>query len=232
MDEETKIFFISIEKIKKDIDSNKYINNIHKYIIYFSLLDVLGKYAFYDEKKHSIRYKKLIQCFSCWKYKNYISSLQLECKLTQINKNLATSIKNIININPLTYDHFLNKVVDADEVDFTEDKLKEGLSESQMILYDKNISEIHQARYDNLFYKLRCFVVHEHRLPIPNSLDLNENSLVPQYFCFENDYRLWFSPKIISIILDECIDKIKLINTLNYNEAFDLVPKYWIEKRI
>jgi len=216
-----------MESIKKNIDENKDIKDIHKYIIYFSLLDVLGKYAF-PNKNHSERYKKLLQCFSCWKYKNIISSLQLECKLGQIDENLAVIIRKKINMNPLTHDHFFNKIVDADEVDFTEDKLKEGLTESELELYDKNIYIIHRARYDNLFYKLRCFVVHEHRLPTPNALDLDEDSLVPIYYCFDNQYRLWFSPKIISLILDECIEKIKTLNVGSYEDVFEFVPKCWI----
>ena len=216
-----------MESIKKNIDENKDIKDIHKYIIYFSLLDVLGKYAF-PNKNHGERYKKLLQCFSCWKYKNIISSLQLECKLGQIDENLAVVIRKKINMNPLTHDHFFNKIVDADEVDFTEDKLKEGLTESELELYDKNIYIIHRARYDNLFYKLRCFVVHEYRLPTPNALDLNEDSLVPIYYCFDNQYRLWFSPKIISLILDECIEKIKTLNIGSYKDVFEFVPKCWI----
>lgn len=216
-----------MESIKKNIDENKDIKDIHKYIVYFSLLDVLGKYAF-PNKNHNERYKKLLQSFSCWKYKNIISSLQLECKLGQIDENLAAVIRKKINMNPLTHDHFFNKIVDADEVDFTEDKLKEGLTESELELYDNNISTIHKARYDNLFYKLRCFVVHEYRLPTPNALDLDENSLVPIYYCFDNQYRLWFSPKIISLILDECIEKIKVLNIRSYKDVFEFVPECWI----
>ncbi|OGD17362.1 hypothetical protein A2V47_00355 [Candidatus Atribacteria bacterium RBG_19FT_COMBO_35_14] len=227
MDQITKSFLASMESIKKNIDENKNIEGIHKYIIYFSLLDVLGKYAF-PNKKHNERYKKLLQCFSCWKYKKYISSLQLECKLDQINKNLAVVIRKKINMNPLTHDHFFNKIVDSDEVDFTEDKLKEGLTELELGIYNKNISAIHEARYDNLFYKLRCFVIHEYRLPTPNALNLDENSLVPIYYCFNNQYRLWFSPKIISLILDECIEKIKVLNIHSYEDVFEFVPKCWI----
>lgn len=230
MDTQNNYFFRSIEKIKKDIDSSTHIEGIHKYIIYFSLLDVLGKYAFHNEKDHSRRYKRLIQCFSNWKYKNHISSLQLECILGQINKDLATLIKN--KLTPLTYDIQMNRVIDADEVDFTKDKMTEGLSESELLIYNKNISTIYQAKYDNLFYRLRCFIVHEHRVPTPNATDFDENSLIPQYVCFDNSYRLWFSPKIISIILDECIEKVKLINGINYDDVFKPIPKCWIGKQI
>ena len=126
----------------------------------------------------------------------------------------------------------MNRVIDADEVDFTEDKLIEGLSDSELLIYNKNISTIYQAKYDNLFYRLRCFVVHEHRAPTPNATDFDENSLIPQYVCFDNSYRLWFSPKIISIILDECIEKVKLINGINYDDVFKPIPKCWIGKQI
>ncbi len=230
MNVQNNYFFRSIGKIKKDIDSSAHIEGIHKYIIYFSLLDVLGKYAFHKEKHHSCRYKNLIQCFSNWKYKNHISSLQLECILDQTNKDLATIIRN--KLTPLIYDIQMNRVIDADEVDFTEDKLKEGLSDSELLVYNQNIPTIYQAKYDNLFYRLRCFIVHEHRVPTPNATDFDENSLIPQYVCFENSYKLWFSPKIISIILDECIEKVKLINGINYDDVFKPIPKCWIGKQI
>jgi hypothetical protein len=208
-----------IENIKNflsRINENRDIPTICKYVIYFSLFDILGKYAFPKEKSHCEKYKKLINHYSSWKYKNYISSLQLEYMLSHISKELRVLIKTKINNNPLTDNNFFSKIVPADEVDFTEEKLKEGLSTSQLKLYEKNINTIHQARYDNLFYKLRCFVVHELRLPTPNALDLDENSEVPMYFCFSkilnekksaeemklgtSEYRLWFSPKVILLI--------------------------------
>lgn len=145
---------------------------------------------------------------------------------------MRNAIKSKIDRNPLTCNNFFYKVVSADEVDFTEETLKEGLSNSQLELYEKNINEIHQARYDNLFYRLRCFIVHELRLPTPNALDLNENSDVPIYYCFASEYRLWFSPKIISLILEECIKKLEEDITYDYENIFEPIPKCWINKKI
>jgi len=115
-------------------------------------------------------------------------------------------------------------------------------------LYEKNINTIHQAKYDNLFYRLRCFVVHELRLPTPNALDLDENSMVPMYFCYSKmlneekevekiklgtpEYRLWFSPKVILLILEECIEKTRGEINYEYNEIFELIPKCWIGKKV
>jgi len=230
------------------INENKDIPIICKYVIYFSLFDILGKYVFPNEKSHCKKYKKLINCYSSWKYKNYISSLQLECILTHINKKLKTLIKAKIGNNSLTHNHFFNKIVDADEVDFTEEKLKEGLSSSQLEIYESNINTIHQARYDNLFYRLRCFIVHELRLPTPNALNFDENSEVPIYFCYSKilnegeevkklklgtpEYRLWFSPKVILLILEECIEKTRGKINYDYNVIFEDIPKCWIGKRI
>jgi len=224
-------FYDLIKNVKNNIDTNPTIQAIYKYIIYFSLFDVLGKYVFPKEKYLGERYKKLINCYSNWEYKNYISSLQLECILEQVNEHLREIIKVKINKNPLTYNNFFNKIVSADEVDFTEEKLKEGLSDSQLDLYKKNINKIHQARYDNLFYRLRCFVVHELRFPTPNALDLDENSKVPIYFSFYDEYRLWFSPKIISLVLEECIENSKKDITYNPEDIFEFIPKCWIGKK-
>jgi len=241
----------SIENIKNYlncINENKNIPSICKYVIYFSLFDILGKYAFPNEKSHCEKYKKLINHYSSWKYKSYISSLQLECILKHISKELRTLIKAKIDNNPLTYNNFFSKIVPADEVDFTEEKLKEGLSSSQLKLYEKNINTIHQAKYDNLFYKLRCFIVHELRLPTPNALHLDENSKVPMYFCYSKilneekeveeiklgtpEYRLWFSPKVILLILEECIEKTRGKINYDYNAIFEDTPKCWIGKKV
>jgi len=171
---DSSILINNIKNYLNYINGNKNIPSICKYLTYFSVFDILGKLAF-PKKNHCERYKELINHYSNWKYKHYISSLQLECMLTHISKELRVLIKAKIDNNHLTYNNFRYKIVSADEVDFTEEKLKEGLSNSQLKLYEKNINAIHQARYDNLFYRLRCFVVHELRLPTPNALNLDEN---------------------------------------------------------
>ena len=241
----------SIDNIKNYlnfISLHKHIPSICKYVIYFSLFDILCKYVFSNEKSHCEKYKILINQYSSWKYRNYISSLQLECILGHINKELRTLIKAKININPLTDNNFFSKIVPADEVDFTEEKLKEGFTDSQLKLYEKNINTIHQAKYDNLFYRLRCFVVHELRLPTPNALHLDENSKVPIYFCYSKilneekegeeiklgtpEYRLWFSPKVILLILEECIKETRGKINYDYDAIFEDTPKCWIGKKV
>jgi len=240
---------ILIENIKNYlnyINGNKNIPSICKYLTYFSVFDILGKLAF-PKKGHRERYKELINYYSSWKYKSYISSLQLECILKHVSKELRTLIKAKIDINPLTYNNFFNKLrIPADKVDFTEEKLKEGLSGSQLKLYEKNMNTIHKARYDNLFYKLRCFVVHELRFPNPpNASNVDENSEEPVYFSYskilneekeaekiklEPGYRLYFSPKLILLILEECIEKTKgeINYDDNYYKNFEATPKCWI----
>jgi hypothetical protein len=152
--------------------------------------------------------------------------------LTHINRDLRPFIEAKINKNPLTDNNFFSEIVPADEVDFAEEKLKEGLNSFQLELYEKNIGAIHQARYDNLFYRLRCFVVHELRLPTPNALNLDENSEMPMYVIFNDGYRLWFSPKVILLILEECIEKTNGKINYDYNDIFKPIPKCWIGKRI
>ncbi|MCK4446174.1 MAG: hypothetical protein KAW56_03735 [Candidatus Marinimicrobia bacterium] len=226
---------ILIKKIKNflnSINENKSIPLICKYLTYFSLFDILGKYTFPNENSYCEKYKKLINHYSSWKYKTHISSLQLKCMLTHINRDLRPFIEAKINKNPLTDNNFFSEIVPADEVDFAEEKLKEGLNSFQLELYEKNIGAIHQARYDNLFYRLRCFVVHELRLPTPNALNLDENSEMPMYVIFNDGYRLWFSPKVILLILEECIEKTNGKINYDYNDIFKPIPKCWIGKRI
>ena len=252
MNYKTKNTSILIEKIKNYlnyINGNKNIPSICKYATYFSVFDILGKLVFPNEKSHCKKYKKLINHYSSWKYKSYISSLQLECILKDIkNKELKNQIKAKIDISRLKTCNIFRyePKMPVDKVDFTEEKLKEGLSNSQLKLYEKYKGKIHKARYDNLFYKLRCFVVHELRFPNPpNASDIDINSEEPLYFSYteilneekearkiklESSCRLYFSPKLILLILEECIEKSKgKINyDDNYYKLFEATPKCWI----
>ena len=234
------------------INGNKNIPIICKYLAYFSLFDILTNCAFLDNKMRQCeKYKKFINNYSNWKYKSYISYLQLECKLKEIkNEDLKKQIEEKIYTSRVkTYDFFRHKPmwpIFADEVDFTEEKLKEGFTDSQLKLYEKNINTIHQARYDNLFYKLRCFVVHELRFPNPpKASNIDINSEEPLYFKYTEilneekevkeiklkpSCRLYFSPKLILLILEECIEKSK--GEINYDDSyykiFEATPKCWI----
>jgi len=236
------------------INGNKNIPSICKYLTYFSVFDILVNCAFLNNIGQRKKYKKFINQYSSWKYKSHISYLQLECMLKDIeNKDLKNQIKAKINISRLkTYNIFRHEPkipIPVDKVDFTEEKLKEGLSGSQLKLYEKYKDEIHKARYDNLFYKFRCFVVHELRLPIPNASNIDVNSEEPLYFKYteilneekegkkiklEPSCRLYFSPKLILLILEECIKKSK--KEINYDDNYyklhEAIPKCWIGKKV
>ena len=224
---------------------------ICKYLVYFSLFDILTNCAFPSKSNmgQGEKYINFINRYSSWKYKSYISYLQLECILKDIkNEDLKNQIKAKIDISRLkTYNIFRHKPkMPVDKVDFTEEKLKKGLSSSQLKLYEKYKVKIHKARYDNLFYKFRCFVVHELRFPNPpNASNIDVNSEEPLYFKYteilneekeaeeiklESSCRLYFSPKLILLILEECIEKSK--EEINYDDSyykiFEATPKCWI----
>ena len=223
-------------------------------VVYFSLFDILTNCAFPSKSNmgQGEKYINFINRYSSWKYKSYISYLQLECILKDIkNEDLKNQIKAKIDISRLkTYNIFRHKPkMPVDKVDFTEEKLKKGLSSSQLKLYEKYKVKIHKARYDNLFYKFRCFVVHELRLPIPNASNIYVNSEEPLYFKYteilneekegkriklEPSCRLYFSPKLILLILEECIKKSK--EEINYDDNYyklhEAIPKCWIGKKV
>ncbi|MDD5014040.1 MAG: hypothetical protein PHW73_02915 [Atribacterota bacterium] len=225
-------FFISIENIKNDIDNNCSIEDIHKYIIYFTLFDVLGNYAF-PKKKHNEKYKELIQCYSNWKYKNYISSQQLKFILDKINEpSLRKILRKKIDEKFLPY-IYSPQTVKADKVDFTEKEIKKILNNPQSSVSEESKKNINRAKYDNLFYKLRCEIVHEHKILGDNPFeDIDKDSLDPLYFCFivksKNEYALWLPPKLIPVILGECIKNMKRVITYNYVDIRDVFPKCWI----
>lgn len=245
----SSILIKNIKNYLNYINGNKNIPIIYKYLAYFSVFDILANCAFLNKIGQCEKYKKFINHYSSWKYKSYISHLQLECILKDIkNKDLKNRIKAKIDISRLTtYNIFrYESKIPVDKVDFTEEKLKEGLSSSQLKLYEKYKNKIHKARYDNLFYKFRCFVVHELRFPNPpNASDINVNSEEPLYFSYtkilneekeageiklEPSCRLYFSPKLILLILEECIEKSKgeINYDDNYYKLFEATPKCWI----
>jgi len=125
-------------------------------------------------------------------------------------------------------------------------KVLDIYSGSQLEIFENEMITIHRARYDNLFYKLRCSVVHELRLPNPpNDSDMYINIEEPLYFKYtdilnegkkpkdiklETSCRLYLSPKLILLILEECIEKSKEIINYddNYYKLFKATPKCWI----
>ena len=255
---------ILIEKIKTfvtSINENKNIPIICKYLVYFSVFDILTSCAFLykngmnNKLTQCGKYKIFINHYSNWKYKSYISYLQLECILKDIkNKDLKNQIKEKIEISRVKTDEFFyhnpTEPIFADKVDFTEQELKKGLNSSQLEISVKDMNKIHQARYDNLLYKLRCFVVHELRFPDPpNGSDTYINIEKPLYFKYteilneekepkemklESGCRLYLSPKLILLILEECIEKSKReINyDDNYYKIFEATPKCWVGEKI
>ena len=247
----------NIKNFLNRIKGNKNIPILLKYLAYFSIFDILTNCAF--PRKSGMnkkltqckKYKKFINNYSNWKYKSYISYLQLECKLKEIkNEDLKKQIEEKIDISRVKSDGFFRhnpmRPIFADKVDFTEEELKDGLSSSLLDIFGRNITTIHQARYDNLFYKFRCFVVHELRFPNPpNASNIDVNSEEPLYFKYteilneekeaeeiklESSCRLYFSPKLILLILEECIEKSK--EEINYDDSyykiFEATPKCWI----
>ncbi|GAH73859.1 unnamed protein product, partial [marine sediment metagenome] len=46
------------------------------------------------------------------------------------------------------------------------------------------------------------------------------------------EYRLWFSPKVILLILEECIKETRGKINYDYAAIFEDIPKCWIGKKV
>jgi len=93
IEEHIKYFLNAINKIKENTDGINPANL--RYPIYFILLDVLAKYAFPTEEESGERFINLIDSYSNWEYRNYVSILLLNDLLKiEKEKNVLKKIKN------------------------------------------------------------------------------------------------------------------------------------------
>lgn len=231
--EKIDIFFTRIKNIKHKIDKDKS-SFVGRYIIYFSLFDVLAKYAFPNEKSPRLRYKKLLNRYSEWEYKKYISITQLKCLVEGPNCKIHEDLKKAIKIkvnNKLSQKEIISEVISSPKCfDFTIEELKADLTAKQMKAFNEKVNIIYKARYDSLFYDFRCYCVHEFRFPTPNAIDLNENSHTPQYYHLMNSgYILWIPPGVISLIFEQCYKNLKKDAKIDPYKIFGGIPICWIK---
>lgn len=213
-------FFQTISNLSNKLDNNKETFGFFLYNAYFSLFDVISKYAFPNESRLIYRYRKLISKYSDWLYKNYLSITQLNCLINRDDGKLNNSILK---------QHFQRKIdqkglfaikngiiKNPEKYDLTMDELMQGLNKNQMIEFKQKKKIIIKARYDSLFYYMRCLCVHGLQFPTSNPAEFKQDGYTPRYYVmseFNNtvgeiinpEYVLWFPPNLISELFKECL---------------------------
>jgi hypothetical protein len=238
-------FFHAILNLSKNIDNNKKIFGFFSYNAYFSLFDVITKYAYPDEPFLINRYRKLIRNYSDWLYKDYLSITQLNCLINSEGGKLKNSILKKSfqqKINQKGLFSLENEIIDNPEkFDLTIDELMTGLNKVQMEEFIKKRKTIIKARYDSLFYYMRCLCVHGLQFPTTNALESLNNGYTPEYYVMSeiNDtvgrivnskYILWFPPKLISYLFQECLANLKKDAIVNPEDIFKPYYVCWIDQ--
>ncbi|MFZ7122076.1 MAG: hypothetical protein ACOWWH_14140 [Eubacteriaceae bacterium] len=238
-------FFQAISNLSKNIDNNKKLFGFFSYNAYFSLYDVITKYAFPEERYLINRYRKLIRKYSDWLYKDYISITQLNCLINSGDGKLKNSIlrepfQQKINQKGLFAIQY--GIIDSPEkYDLTLDELKVGLDTDQMEEFERKRNLIIKARYDSLFYYMRCLCVHGLQFPTPNALNSKQDGYTPMYFVMSeiNDtngkisnpkYILWFPPNLISNLFKECVKNLYKDSVVNPEDIFKPYYVCWIDQ--
>lgn len=236
-------FFNAIAVIEKKIGENKGIYGFFAYNAYFSLFDLLSNYAFPKDKLRS-RYVKLISKYSDWLYKRYVSIVQLNCLINNDSKFsdsiLRTIFQNKINRKGLF--SIRNGMIDEPKkYDFKIEELMSGLNKEQMNEFIKKKHTILKARYDSLFYYMRCLCVHGLQFPTPNAPNFKEDGYTPSYYVMLDvnkivgqivnpEYVLWFPPNLIKNLFNECFENIRQEAIISPQQIFRPYYVYWIDQ--
>lgn len=238
-------FFQIISNLSNKIDNNKETFGFFLYNAYFSLFDVISKYAFPNEHRLIYRYRNLISKYSDWLYKNYLSITQLNCLINRGDGKLNNSILK---------QHFQQKIdqkglfaikngiiENPEKYDLTMDELMHGLNKNQMKEFKQKKKTIMKARYDSLFYYMRCLCVHGLQFPTSNAPKFKQDGYTPKYYVMSeiNDtdgkivnpkYVLWFPPNLISNLFKECIYNLHKDAVIKPEEIFKAYYVCWIDQ--
>ena len=186
----------------------------HRRILLLSLLDTLARCAF---PKHSNkkRFVCLIDCYSGWEHKDYVSLPQLRYLLHKTNEcqDLKAEVESRIRKWPK---HRILRPDEADPLMGELDQFRQGKCGQ---------SNIEKARYASLLWKMRNFAVHEFRTPGQGMPLSNDNSTPYYHGCsvmgFQPDsgkpyilpeshsWELYIPPEVVSSLVLSCSDNLK-----------------------
>lgn len=211
VEEHIKYFLNAIKKIKENADEINPANL--RYPIYFILLDVLAKYAFPNEEGGGKRFINLIDSYSNWEYRNYVSILLLkdllkierEKKCFKENKEYEDLEKKVNEArNKWGQGLQLYSFYNPKEADLTIEEFKSFEGNRYWKLIKK-------CRYSSCIYQMRNGFIHDFAFPgAPNLFHNRDVDKQTPYYCTcENSYRLCIPAGIISILVEKCSSNLK-----------------------
>ncbi|MCP4259556.1 MAG: hypothetical protein GY774_18905 [Planctomycetes bacterium] len=188
------------------VDQRKTIDKLPEHfrrILLLVLLDTLSKCAFPKERKNRKRFVDLIDHYSDWKYKDYVSLTQLRHLLLETEG--CEDLKSEVETRISKWPH--GRILLPNEAN-------PHLNELDMFRCGIWHEQIERARYPSLLWRMRNLAVHEFRNPGKGWAITNDNS-APYYHGYLDNtgalesWELYISCEVISKILLNSSDKLK-----------------------
>lgn len=204
VEENIKNFLNSIKSIKENTDKIK--PDILRYPTYFILLDILAQFSFPNEEGVGKRFKNLIDSYSNWEFRNYVSILLLkfllkiekEKKCFKENKKFKDLEEKVNKVR----NKWGQRVLSPKEADLT-------IEEFELFKKNRYWKLIKMSRYPSVIYELRNHMIHNLRFPKPkdplDTTDIQE----PYYYILNDSYELCIPAEFISILVEKCSNNLK-----------------------
>jgi len=193
-------FFGWVSEQRKNIDK---LPDHFRRILLLSLLDTLSKCAFHREKGNRKRFVDLIDQYSNWKYKDYVSLPQLRFLLLEVGG--CEELKRKVETRISKWPH--GRILRPDETDphLNElDRFRCGIWHEQ----------IEKARYPSLLWRMRNFAVHEFRSP-GRGWAFSDDNTTPYYHGLldeKGSFQSWelvIPCEVVSRIVQDCSENLK-----------------------
>jgi hypothetical protein len=248
------LFFKWVEDRRVEIDSFR---ESYRYILLMVLLDTLSKCVFpslrskKDKPRNKERFLKLINKYSNWKYKDYVSLIQLQhslnedqpcTELSKINSNkiinwlrsrIVQLVKYLLNQGHQDTElrEMIKRIIDSWPrwriLRPEESDLK--IQNFQTFRHKECWKEIKNSTYANLLWQMRNSLIHELRLR-GKGMNISSDDSTPYYhgattmsneYSKDHSWELYIPPKVISEIVFECANNLKKDLEANAHNPLD-----------
>jgi hypothetical protein len=234
IEENIEYFFNALKKVKENADKINPDNL--RYPIYFILLDVLARYAFPNEEGSGECFVKLIDSYSNWKYRNYISILLLNDllkiekrkKCFKENKEFNDLEEKVNKVRNNWGPEWSHRILNPEEADLSieEDKDFKNFEKSRYWELIKKCS------YSSCIYQMRNGLIHSFLFPGSPDWINDPNRTNPYYSISENSYGLSIPTGVIPILVENCLSNLKgkTMKEINKCDPYDIFTSEWFSK--
>jgi len=175
-------------------------------LLILSLLDTLSKSVFPTNRNNRERFITLLDRFSNWNYRQFVSLSQLDYLINN-NSDLKSFLRAKINKYPDSV------ILRPEEADVSCDEISKYCSTDELLLVEK-------ARYVSLLWTLRNSLAHSF-MPPGNGMAISNNNSTPYYHesMLKGHWDLYIHPQVLALITRQTIS-----NVADYFESNGINP--------